>query len=399
MVSYYLGRQANILDYALGSLRRRAGRNSAVVIIFALVIFLVSSFSLLTTALRESALRLLLSVPDITIQQMSAGRQISLAESAVDELEKIFGIKEIRPRIWGYYFDETNGANYTVIGDPNFSIQEQLPGLRIDYSSEPAPGPSESGLSPVLLGEAVRNNLDLGNRRRFSLFRPDLSLKSFVSVGAFESSTALLTADLIVMDLAAARDLFAIPEGEVTDILVSVANPLEIETIAGKIDGRLDGVRVLTKERIAKTYRVAFGWRSGFGLACLIGAVAAFIILAWDRATGLSPDQKREVGILRALGWQVEDVITLRFWESMVICALAFGFGYVLAWIHLLYFDALLFRPVLLGWSVLRPPVSLTVQFRLTDLLIIFSLSVLPYLAATVVPAWRSATIRPDSVV
>jgi ABC-type lipoprotein release transport system permease subunit len=92
-------------------------------------------------------------------------------------------------------------------------------------------------------------------------------------------------------------------------------------------------------------------------------------------------------------------VITLRFWESMVICALAFGFGYVLAWIHVLYFDALLFRPVLLGWSVLRPPVSLAVQFRLTDLLIIFSLSVLPYLAATVVPAWRSATIRPDSVV
>ncbi len=399
MVLYSLGRQANILDYALGSLKRRAGRNSAVVIIFALIIFLVSSFSLLTTALRESALRLLQSVPDITVQQMSAGRQVNMVESAVDELETIYGIKDIRPRIWGYYFDETNGANYTVIGDPGFSMQEQLPGLRIDYTSKQAMEPPEPGLSPALLGEEVGKNLDLGNRRRFSLFRPDLSLKSFVSVGAFESSTALLTADLIVMDLAAARDLFAIPDGEVTDVLVNVVNPLEIETIAGKIDARLDGVRVLTKERVAKTYRVAFGWRSGFGLACLIGAVAAFIVLAWDRATGLSPDQRREVGILRALGWQVEDVITLRFWESMVISALAFGFGYTLAWIHLLYFDALLFRPVLLGWSVLRPPVSLIIQFRLTDLLIIFSLSVLPYLAATVVPAWRSATIRPDSVV
>ena len=78
---------------------------------------------------------------------------------------------------------------------------------------------------------------------------------------------------------------------------------------------------------------------------------------------------------------------------------MAFCFGYLGAWMHLLFFDGILFRPLLLGWSVLKPPLSLVPVFSFADLLLIFSLSVLPYLAATVIPAWQSATIRPDSVI
>ena len=99
------------------------------------------------------------------------------------------------------------------------------------------------------------------------------------------------------------------------------------------------------------------------------------------------------------LGWQTEYFISLWFWESVIISISAFGLGYLAAWIHLLFFNGLLFRPVLLGWSVVKPPLSLVPVFSFADLLIIFSLSILPYLAATVIPAWHSATIRPDSVI
>ena len=222
---------------------------------------------------------------------------------------------------------------------------------------------------------------------------------SFQTIGEFSKNTALVTDDLIVMDMAAARMLFSMPDDQITDILVTVANPEEIKTIAAKISDNLSGSRVVTKEQIAKTYRVAFGWRSGFGLVCLFGSVAAFIILAWDKATGLSPDQRREVGILKALGWQTGDVMTLRFWESVSVSFCSFLLGYALAWAHLLWFGGALFRPVLLGWSILKPPLHLVPVFRAEDILIIFSLSVLPYLAATVIPAWRSAVVRPNSVV
>lgn len=396
MVVNHLHRQLNIADYALGSLTRRMARNIAVVSVFALVIFLVASFSLTATSLKASARRLLGTVPDIIVQQMSAGRQVSLSIKAVDQLEGIFGIRSIQPRVWGYYFDENNGANYTVIGHPELSAGSQFPDLGIDYL------PDREFSTPVdkaILGSAVKENLDLQGRRTFSLFRPDLSVKSFVLAGEFGQNTSLVTADLMVMDLTAAQDLFGMGRGEVTDILVEVGNPLEIDTVSARIDERLEGVRVITRERIAKTYRAVFGWRSGFGLACLLGAVAAFFIFAWEKASGLTPEQRKEVAILRMLGWQTEDVITLRFWESFIISMLAFALGYLAAWVHLLFFQGALLRPVLLGWSVLKPPVTLIPVFSFSDLLIIFSLSILPYLAATVIPAWHSATIRPDAVI
>lgn len=392
----YLDRQLNIADYALGGLRRRLGRNLGVVFIFALVIFMVASFSLTTTSLQQAAQRLLATVPDITVQQMSAGRQVALSTEAIRELEGIFGIRSVRPRIWGYYFDENNGANYTVIGHAELSNETELSGLGIEFLPDLE---LDADAEPAILGRGVRQNLGLAGRRSFSLFRPDLSLKSFITAGTFGTETSMVSDDLIVMDLNGARDLFGMAADEITDLLIDVANPLEIDNIAAKIGERLAGVRVVTNAKIGKTYRVAFGWRSGFGVACLFGAVAAFFIFAWDKASGLTPAQQQEVAVLKALGWHTEDVITLRFWESLIISASAFCLGYLAAWLHLLFFDGLLFRPVLLGWSVLKPPLILVPVFSFSDLLIIFSLSVLPYLAATVIPAWHSATIRPDSVI
>ena len=394
MVRYFFNRQRNILDYALTSLWRQRLKNASVVVVFSLVIFLVASFRLAVSSLESATEHLLQTVPDITVQKLAAGRQVGLHESLAQDVAGIFGVREVRGRVWGYYFDETGGANYTVIGDPEFLQAAELPGI------EAIAGQTGSAdAATAIVGGAVRAHMDMGERRFFSLFRPDLSLKSLRIGGFFNSSTGPVTDDLIVVEIGAARDLFMLPEDEVTDLLVAVANPLEIDTVARKISEMIPGSRVITRNQIGKTYRAAFGWRSGFGIACLLGSVAAFTILAWDKASGLSPEQRREVGLLKVLGWQTSDVMTVRFWESVVISLSAFLFGYTLACVHILWFDALLYRPILLGWSVLRPSVSLAPVFTVADLLLIFCLSVLPYLAATIVPAWRSAAVRPDSVV
>ena len=111
---------------------------------------------------------------------------------------------------------------------------------------------------PDIWFQAVHDILELGERRIFSLFRPDLSLKSFTVVGLFSQQTDLLTNDLLVMNLDDARDLFSLPPSVVTDLCVYVANPAEIETIAKKIALLLPDTRVLTKTQIQKTYQVVF---------------------------------------------------------------------------------------------------------------------------------------------
>ncbi len=391
-----VGRLLNILDYALYSLRRKSLKNVSVFIIFTLVIFFFSSFQLVSRALTEAAQTILATAPDITVQQMSAGRQVGIASSARTQLDAIFGIKKIDERIWGYYFDESNGANYTVIGLPAL-MKESLDPHLFGLSEGRLPAADKRG--QVVISANVRRHLQLGTRNNFTLFRPDLTQISFATVGTFAGTGDILTADLILMHLADARDLFAIADGIVTDLLVSVANPNEIDTVAAKISEKLPGSRVITRNQILKTYKVVFNWRSGLGTICLLTALAAFVILGWDKASGLSQEEIKEVGILKIVGWQTGDIILLRFCESLSVALLAFFSGYLLAWVHVVLWDGALFRPIFLGWSVVRPVFSLAPPLAVADLLLVFSLSVVPYLCATAVPAWRAATVRVDSVI
>ena len=384
---------ANIIDYSLSGLRRKYAKNCSVLIAFALVIFVLTSFQLINRGLQESSARLLRSVPDITVQQLSAGRQVGLNISWQRQIEKIWGIDVVSPRVWGYYFDETMGANYTVVGLPTDLDYTRFEDFTLAHGRYPADGLS----AEVVISENVRELLRLGGRKFFTLFKPDLSQISFETVGTFAPETTILTSDIILMSISSARTLFSIPEGEVTDLLVYVTNPLETSTIAAKITELVPGVRVVTKDQILKTYSVVFNWRSGVGSVCLLMALLAFVILAWDKASGMSEEEKREVAILKLLGWQTSDIMLVRFTESLIVSFFAFIIGWTAAWIQLLCGGSL-FSTVLLGWSVLRPGLDVVPPFMISDTLLIFTLAVLPYLCATIIPVWKSSTIRAESI-
>lgn len=91
------------------------------------------------------------------------------------------GISSIRPRIWGYYYDESNGANYTGIGSSSPAADLLLESLLV---SGRYPQKSEQGA--VVLGSVVIDNLNLGERKNFSLFRPDLTQVPMHRMGVFQ---------------------------------------------------------------------------------------------------------------------------------------------------------------------------------------------------------------------
>jgi ABC-type lipoprotein release transport system permease subunit len=396
MIPKGLEKQFNILDFSLSSLWRRKLKNLGIMFIFAVVIFLLGSFQMLTGALTNSAKSVLENTPEITIQKMSAGRQEAIPVAYIDKLRSIYGIRAIIPRVWGYYFDESHLANFTILALDHESMPDSN---RLNLTLDHGHFPKRTETGTAVIGRSIQNILGLNKRRIFSLFKPDLSLKSFETVGIFSQQTDLLTNDLIVMNLADARDLFAIPQSMVTDLCIYVANPTEIETIAKKIALLLPDTRVLTKSQIQKTYQVVFSWRSGFASICLLTALVAFAILAWDKASGLSPEERREIGILKILGWETGDILAVRFWESTLVSTLAFIIGCTAAYIHVAFFDASLLKPVMVGWSVIHPPFKLLPSVTVADLMLIFSFSVMPYLGATVIPAWRCSTVPPDSVI
>jgi len=133
-------------------------------------------------------------------------------------------------------------------------------------------------------------------------------------------------------------------------------------------------------------------------LVILSGGLMAFAILAWDKASGLSAEERREIGILKAIGWETSDVILMKFWEGTALSLSSFFVGVLLGYIHVFFLSGALFEPVLKGWSVLYPKYKLVPFISAYQLVTLFFLTVVPYTVATIVPSWRAATIDPDAV-
>jgi lipoprotein-releasing system permease protein len=194
------------------------------------------------------------------------------------------------------------------------------------------------------------------------------------------------------------RKIFGGSKGHATDLVLRIRNPKELSTIALKIAEMLPDTRIILREEILRTYDSIFDWRGGIMVFLLAGALMAFIIFAWDKASGLSLEERREIGILKAVGWETSDVLLLKFWEGMVISLSAFLMGIILAYVHVFFTSSALFAPALKGWSVLYPSFRLTPFIDFSQIGALFFLSVVPYTVATIIPSWRAATVDPDSV-
>jgi len=127
-------------------------------------------------------------------------------------------------------------------------------------------------------------------------------------------------------------------------------------------------------------------------------ALLAFIIFASEKASGLSAEERREIGILKAIGWETSDIIAVKTYEGALVSFFSFAGGVLLAYAHVFFASAFLFAPALKGWSVLYPDFRITPFIDPYQLAILFFLTVVPYTVATIIPSWKAAIIDPDLV-
>ena len=292
------------------------------------------------------------------------------------ELKDIRGVSSIKARLWGYYYDPIVGANYTlmVAEDPDV-----IPGC-------------------IAVGEGVsRTRLaspgDTIEFRTYQGVTIELEIKK-----VFSSEFGVVSSDLILISADDFRRVFGTSEEYATDLAVNVRNLKELPTIALKVAELLPDTRQILREELLRTYDAIFNWRGGILLAILFGAVLAFIIFAWDKASGLSVDERREIGILKAIGWETSDIIRMKFWEGLVVSLSSFLMGLVLAYIHVFFASFMLFESVLKGWAVLYPDFKITPFVDGAQVAALFFLTVVPYTVATIIPSWRAAIVDPDSV-
>jgi ABC-type lipoprotein release transport system permease subunit len=72
--------------------------------------------------------------------------------------------------------------------------------------------------------------------------------------------------------------------------------------------------------------------------------------------------------------------------------------GFILAYAQVFFTSAPLFEHALKGWAILYLDFRLTPFVDPYQVATLFFLAVIPYLAATIIPSWRAATVDPDTV-
>jgi cell division protein FtsX len=372
----WIERQKNIIDFTLSSLIRRKGKNGALILVYTLVVFMSASVIFFVHSLKKEASIILKDAPEMVVQRMIAGRHELMPLRHKEKILNIRGVSDVRERLWGYYYDPVVGANYTLVVPQEITLKT----------------------GSIVIGNGVSRVRLLSEEDTMEFKTSDGSIIDLQVESMLSADSELVSSDLILISETDFRRVFGMPEDYATDLVVKVRNQKELPTVALKVAGLLPDTRQILRDEILRTYDAVFSWRGGMMLIILSGAILAFIIFAWDKASGLSLEEKREIGILKAIGWETSDVILLKFWEGMALSLSSFLLGTLFAYMHVFFSSSVLFEPFLKGWAVLYPQFKTTPYIDATQIAALFFLTVFPYTVATIIPSWRAAITDPECV-
>src|SRR5262249_26260871 len=135
--------------------------------------------------------------------------------------------------------------------------------------------------------------------------------------------------------------------------------------------------------------------RSGvFSLHFLLAFVVGILVLLVTSGFGLS-ERRREIGILKATGWQTDEVLLRGLVESLAVSLAGACVALLLAWVWLRAFNGYGVAGFFLPGVGVSP--DFRVPYRLTPVpaLLAFVLAFTVVLTGTLYSSWRAATTPP----
>ena len=335
-------------------------------------------------------------LPDITVQKMVGGRVERISCDVIPGIEKFDNVKMVIPRVWGF-IPVSQGKGevvFTMMGidldstpvpeDFDISLEDGR-FLDPDVPQSAIVGKVFAAAKDIHAGDTIEIRDSLGNADTFTIS------------GIFSSAVEIYSADLILVSIDAARRFFRYGEDEATDLNVYLSNPVLTDDVAGKI-AEFTELRVLTRDVLVKITQQAYSGRSGvFQVLWLILLVTAFIV-AWTQSSNIGMDRRREIGILRSIGWGIGDIIEVNLIESFLIGLLGTFGGFFLGLLYL-HAGAPGLKEYFLGWSTIYPEFSIPFVVDPGSIFLLLAIGIFPIMAATLIPSWAMGVIDPDEAI
>ncbi len=382
-----------LFDFAISSLFIAKKKNLFIFFMLSTLVFLVASVVFIDTSLRYEVVNAAKSMPEIIVQKRIGQRLRDIDIDTVYKLIEIKGVQRALPRIWGLYRFQKGSVDFAVIA---------LDGIDYDYTQELQKVSKLYGkrlAKGIVVGSGVKQFLEKNYYTKYCNFLlPDGKVKKLDIVGEFDSKSALFSNDVILMSAQNARELFGMKRNYASDIALFIPNPDEVRSIALKIPQIDPTLRAVTKTELISRYESMFDYKSGFFFVLFLLAAFTFFMIVSDRLASLSSAEKKEVAILKAIGWSIQDIVKEKFIESFIVASGAFFLGIVLSLVYVFVLGAPFMSEIFSGSFPLRPQLEFSYHVELREYLFIFLMSVPFYLFAVIVPAWRAAVKDVDEV-
>ncbi|WP_277655951.1 ABC transporter permease [Seleniivibrio woodruffii] len=377
--------KAGLFELALSSLSGRRSKSVFVFLILTLLIFICSSVFFITASLRTESGYSADAAADITVRTDRGGRTELIKESYAEEILLIPGVEYAAPMYTGLYHFEYLKSNLTIVGIDPFAEQ---------YSEDFSKAVSKLPSTPnwMVTGEKLAETLKaMYNKQSFSFALPNGEYLELPVAGTFKPASQMMSSSAVLTDIDSAGQILGIPEGRASYIAVYTGNPDETDNIAQKIAGMYPDTRVTTKKQRLAAEGNLFDFRSGVFMLIFSVSLFTFFIIVFDRASGLTAEERRETAILKAVGYAPSDIITVRLYEALIISVSAILTAVSLAMLYVYGMQAPLLKSVFTGYSYLRPEFALPFVFPAREMALT-CLTVIPvYAAAVIIPAWRAS--------
>ena len=107
----------------------------------------------------------------------------------------------------------------------------------------------------------------------------------------------------------------------------------------------------------------------------------------------ISLGDKKEIGILKAVGWSIKDIIKLKIMENFIVAFMAFIIGVIFSYIFVFILNAPILKNIFIGSSNMQNDFIFNAYIQIDTLITLFLFFMIPFLSAILIPVWKVAII------
>jgi ABC-type lipoprotein release transport system permease subunit len=204
------------------------------------------------------------------------------------------------------------------------------------------------------------------------------------------------------LPLADAQSLANLPADEINQIYLRVDEATQVENIVTESETRLGEISALTEESIVQVMGGIAQVSDRFaGVAALVALLGGLILTAVTLNAGIQLRAK-EIGVMKAIGWQARDVVKLFVTEGIALSLLGVLLGILLGWLSTLILGQISIDLTLLagttpdfGIGAESPATTLPAQLSLNAVLIASFTALISGGLASWFSARRAAQLKP----